>query len=241
MLKALFFILSIVFIGHIEAKDKLKYQTFFGTCPSVSTGKLTLKIIQRFEKTHSLNEIKKMMVTDKLDKKYFLSHYKVDYNPVTNFLKLHFKCPEPLMKVQVYKENGVENYEAILVKDGELFDPTFEVLLRAEKKLKHRLPFFALPIGELNSGLRKKMAQLMMAFSQQFRILMAEVIYTDQKSLTIIFSIRGHSISTFLGKEKWLEKLKKLQSILLFMKKKHRYPVTINITNIEKPVAKFAK
>jgi hypothetical protein len=85
------------------------------------------------------------------------------------------------------------------------------------------------------------MAQLMLAFDQHFRTLMAEVIYTEQKELTIIFSVRGHSVSTFLGKDKWLAKLKKLRSILLFMQKKHRYPVTINITNIEKPVAKFSK
>ena len=47
------------------------------------------------------------------------------------------------MKVQIYKDNGDEYYTAILVDNGKLVDPTYEVLLRTEKKLKKKLPSMA--------------------------------------------------------------------------------------------------
>ncbi len=234
-------ILGIIFIFSAQGKEGVKYQTAFGRCPSESTGKLTLLLVDHFEKNHSLQELKELFIKDKLKQKYFLSSYKLNYNPVKNFLNLKFQCPRPLMKVQVYKDSGVENYEAILVEGGELFDPTYEVLLRAEKKLKYPLPFFALPVEELNSDLKKRIAELMSVLDIKFSSKIAEVIFTDSKELTVIMSLNGRSCTAFLGKKKWTIKMKKLRDIIIYMLKRKKIPVTINITNLQKPVAKFSK
>lgn len=235
--------LLLVFIFIINtawAKERtVRYQTSFGQCPSESTGKLTLKLIEKFEETKSLKSLKNLIVDDKLEQKYFLSSYKVKYNPVTNFLMLTFACPVPLMKVHVYKENGVENYEAILVSGGKLFDPTYEVLLRAEKKLKRSLPFFALPVEELDTDLKVEIASIMSRLDSKFRHKIAEVIFSDSKQLTFIMSLRGHSSSAFLGKEDWYEKVVKLKKIVNHMEKSRKIPSVINITNKQKVVVKF--
>ena len=235
----LLLIFAVMFQTALAKEQVVRYQTSFGKCPSESTGKLTLKLIQQFEKTKSLRSIKNLIVDDKLDQKYFLSSYKVKYNPITNFLMLTFECPAPLMKVHVYKENGVENYEAILVAGGKLFDPTYEVLLRAEKKLKKSLPFFALPVEELNTNLKVEIASIMSRLNKKFRHKIAEVIFSDSKQLTFIMSLRGHSSSAFLGKEDWYEKVLKLKKIVNHMEKSRKIPSVINITNKQKVVVKF--
>ena len=61
------------------------------------------------------------------------------------------------MKAQIYKENGEEFYTAILVDSGEFVDPTYEVLLRSEKKLKKKLPSLAFPVGLIDTDTQKQM------------------------------------------------------------------------------------
>src|SRR5690606_19343316 len=108
-----------------------------------------IKLIKTFEEKNSLRDVKKDIVENNLVKKHFLSSYKIKYNPIGNHLALNFNCPKPLMKAQIYRENGQESYDAILVDNGTLVDPTYEVLLRSEKKLTRQLPYLALPVGDL--------------------------------------------------------------------------------------------
>ncbi len=144
------------------------------------------------------------------------------------------------MKVQVFREDGQESYNAILVDNGELFDPTYEVLLRTEKKLEADLPYLALPVDEIDKEGQKKITFLIKDMGKEFRKKLAEVIFTDEKSLTIILSINGHSSTAFMGKNEWDEKVEKLKSIIRYMESKKKVPAIINLTNLKKVVVKFS-
>ena len=235
----LFYSLNLLGARVPKLKEKVRYQTTFGNCPSRNVGKLTLKLIKVFEKNRSLREVKQLIVIGKLDKKHFLSDYNIRYNPLKNNLRLDFVCPEPLMKVQIYKENGVDSYEAILVEGGKLFDPTYEVLLREDKKLKTELPFLALPVSELNTELKVQIAHLVERLNPKFRQIIAEVIFNEDKDLTFILSINNLPSSVFFGKNEWEEKLTKLIRIVNYLGERKKIPAVINLTNQQKVVVKF--
>jgi hypothetical protein len=220
--------------------DKLKYKTFFNQCPSKIGGKLTLTLMREFEKNNSLKDVKELIVNEKLDEKYFLSNYKISYDPLLNKIKFHFECPEALMKVQIYKTNGDEYYTAILVDSGRLVDPTYEVLLRAEKKLKAKLPELALPVSALDDKIHTKVTELVASLTPDFRKKISEIIVNDNKELTMILSIRRRPSSVFLGKDYWSEKVGKLVKVVTYMKKKKSIPSIINLTNSKKIVVKFS-
>lgn len=40
-------------------ENKIKYKTYFGSCPSKIGGKLTLELTSEFEKTHSMKKNKR--------------------------------------------------------------------------------------------------------------------------------------------------------------------------------------
>jgi hypothetical protein len=101
-------------------QKNIHYRTYFGECPSKSSGMLSLVLMKEFEKNHSLKDVKEKILSEKLDEKYFLSDYRISYNPVLKSLKIHFECPEPLAKIQVYKTNGQEHYSAILADNSKM-------------------------------------------------------------------------------------------------------------------------
>ena len=220
-------------------KKKISYRTSFGKCPSRSAGTFTLQLIKAFELGESLRDVKTKIVKDKLNEKYFISEYNISYDPMRRFIKFHFECPEPLMKVQLYKENGLESYEAILVADGRLVDPTYEILLRSENKMENELPFLALPVDEMNDLIKGKIANLIKSMTPEFRKSLSEVILNEQKDLTIILSLKNRPSSVFMGKNNWDLKLAKLLKIVGYMSKKKRLPSVINLTNAKKVVVKF--
>ena len=161
-------------------KTDLKYQTSFGYCPQKSTGVLTLKLVKTFEKNRSLREVKKTIVNGRLAQRHFLSEYTIDYDPVRKMLKFHFECPIPLMKAQIYKKNGLNSYEAILVSNGDLYDSTYEIVLRREQKLKGTLPFLAIPLEDSDGGLRAEIAGLVRSMGQDFIEKLSEVILGEE-------------------------------------------------------------
>jgi hypothetical protein len=241
-----FITLSLVFVSTVNAsntpkKDKINYRTDFGKCPSKVVGSLTIKLIEEFEKNNSLKEIKELIIRDNLEEKHFLSSYKIKYDPITSYLNLSFECPEPLMKVQIYKDNGLNYYTAILVSNGQLFDPTYEVILENEKKLKYKLPSLALPVGKINFATQNRIAKIFKNLDSGLKKHLSEIIVDSDKKLTIILSYRNHPTSAFLGDNEWEEKLVKLQKLFLFMKSKRKLPTTVNMTNSKKVVVKFAK
>lgn len=218
----------------------MQYQTSFGSCPTRNAGALTLLLVNEFNKTHSLWALKKRIVNENLEKKHFLSGYQILFDPLQKNLKFNFTCPAPLMRVQIYKDLSQELYDGILVDNGDLFDPTYEVLLKSEKEVFHDLPFLALPYNYNSKVLQKQIASLMNSLPMPFRKKISEIIVGEDKSLTIILSLEGHPSSAFLGFDLWEEKGKILQKIIPYLEKKKKVPSTVNLTNSKKVVVKFS-
>lgn len=233
-------ILPLSVLAAVPSETELSYRTHFGNCPTKSAGSMSLKLIKTFEEKKSLRAVKSEIINEKLDQRHFITDYKISYDPMNKQLDLRFDCPKPLMKVQIYKENGLEGYEAILVENGKLFDPTYEVLLRTENKLSHDLPYLALPVGEMDQNTQEKITSLMLDVDGAVRKKISEVILDDKGELTVILSISGRPSSVFLGPESWSEKMQKLEKIVGYMEAKKRIPSIINLTNSKKVVVKFS-
>ncbi|MCB9060444.1 MAG: cell division protein FtsQ [Halobacteriovoraceae bacterium] len=238
-MKYLLIFLCLIQLQANEPKEKLKYRTSFGQCPSKVAGALTLQLVKEFENNRSLLDVKKKIIDDNLVEKHFLSQYEINFNPVKKELFFNLECPSPLMKVQIYKDGGLDSYEAILVDSGELFDPTYEVLLRSEHKIKHDLPSLALPVGDFGEETQKQVTDLFSDMSPRFRQKLSEMIISDKKDLTVILSINGNPSSVFLGQGDWRHKFKKLDKIVTYMEQKNKVPAIINLTNSKKVVVKF--
>lgn len=224
----------------LNKKKSVKYRTSFGLCPSRTAGSFALQLIKIFDDVKSLKKLKERISKEKLDSKHYVSAYKITYNPLKNLLFMKLDCPRPLMKVQLYKENGLESYEAILVDNGELIDPTYEVLLRSEKKIKGELPFLALPIKKMNKEIQLSLAGLIKNMDRLVARSISEVILGENKNLTIILSLRGSPSSVFLGSDNWSEKVKKMERVVKYLNKKKKIPAIINLTNSKKVVVKFS-
>lgn len=224
----------------LEMKKEINYKTQFNGCPSQAVGKLTLDLVNEFDKKKSLLDLKKMIVEKNLEEKYFLSKYVINFDPTAQALKFNFECPRPIMRAQIYKKNGEEYYTAILVETGKFVDPAYEVLLRAEKKLETTLPSLAYPVSMVNDETLKTITALTQKFDKEFKNKLSEVILNEDKSLTMIFSIDRKPSSAFLGNDYWSEKVEKLTKVIDFMKKKKKVPAVINLTNSKKIVVKFS-
>lgn len=238
-------IVSVMLISNLSyakkylTKNKITYQTFFGNCPARSAGSLTIELVKLFEESRSLFDLKKAIVENHLDEKYYLSSYQVKYDPMRSKLRFYYDCPNALMKVQIYKKDGNESYAAILVDTGKLYDPSYEVLLRSEKKLIENLPFLALPIEEINQKIQNRVADMILSFPETYRKKISEIIIGEDKELTIIYTHKNRPTSVFFGEYHWIEKSEKFQKIVKFMEKKNKIPSIINMTSAKKVVVKF--
>ena len=94
LLKLNIFMFTLLLVSGASAKitnkrlvNKIKYKTFFNKCPSQLGGKLTLILTREFEKNNSLKEVKEKIINEKLDEKFFLSNYKIQFDPLKNKLK----------------------------------------------------------------------------------------------------------------------------------------------------------
>lgn len=224
----------------IGPDDNVKYKTFFGKCPSRVAGSLVLKLTRLFEETKSLKELKLKIIQEKLKEKYFLSDYQIEFDPSTSTLSYKFECPEPLMKVVIYKENGVDTYEAILADNGELLDPTIEVILRSEKKLTGQLPYLALPIGNFDKKDQVKIAKVLSNAPAKLKTKLSEVILDEAGEMTLIMSLGDSPTSVFLGDSDWNSKINKLKKVVEYMEEKKKFPSIINLLNAQKVVVKFS-
>ncbi len=239
-MKVLFFlIISFIANATLVSSEKVNYRTSFGYCPSRAAGSFTLKLVKDFEKNKSLRKIKNLIKKDRLEERHFISDYKIKHDPLNGMLSFKYDCPKPLMKVQIYKDNGLESYEAILVDNGALFDPTYEVLLRGEKKLTYDLPFLAIPVGEMDKKVQTDITRIVGGLDLAFRKKLSEVIVSDSKELTMILSIKGYPSSVFMGIGEWDKKVTKLTKIISYMSAKKKVPSVINLTNPKKVVVKF--
>ena len=221
-------------------QKNIHYRTYFGECPSKSSGMLSLVLMKEFEKNHSLKDVKEKILSEKLDEKYFLSDYRISYNPVLKSLKIHFECPEPLAKIQVYKTNGQEHYSAILADNSKMYEPQYENLMRAEKKLSYPLPLLAISMEQIEATAPMQLAQFIKKIETDLRKQISEIILNKNNELTLIFALSGRATSVFIGADFWEEKLTKLSKIVAYVGKNKRYPTTINLVNSKKVVVKFS-
>lgn len=219
--------------------EELSYRTSLGKCPFHAAGNMALAIVKIFDETRSLHSVKNKILSENWADKYFVDSYSIKFDPFSQTLELYFNCAEPLMRVQFYKNNGSESYESILVDSGKLVDPTYEVLLRNEKKLTHELPYLAIPVIELESQFLSQITNIVKDLPIDFRKKLSELILSETKELTMILSIDNGPTSVFLGADKWNEKVLKLKRIISYFEKNDRTPATINLTNQKKVVVKF--
>jgi len=221
-------------------QKNVNYRTYFGDCPSKSSGMITLILMKEFEKNHSLKEVKEKILSEKLDEKFFLSDYRISYNPVVKTLRIHFECPEPLAKVQVYRTNGQEHYSAILASNARMYEPQYENLMRAEKKLNHSLPLMAISMDLLEGSAPTELANFIKKIDIDLRKQISEIILSKNSELTIIFALGGKATSVFMGADLWEDKLSKLTKIVGYVGKNSRFPTSINLVNSKKVVVKFS-
>jgi hypothetical protein len=227
--------------SRIDQQSKsIQYKTYFGDCPSKTTGALTLNLIKEFEKRSSLKDVKDKILSEKLDEKYFLSAYKITYNPVIKRLNMNFECPRPLAKVQIYKSNGVEHFSAILADNSKLYEPHFENLMRLENKLTHHLPLLALSLEQIEGHAPTALAGLINLIEPSLRKQISEMILSQSNDLTIIMAFEGKPMSIFMGADQWEEKIGKLFKVIGYVSKNKRYPSSINLVNAKKVVVKFS-
>lgn len=221
-------------------QKNINYRTYFGECPSKSSGMLTLILMKEFEKAKSLRDVKEKILNEKLDEKYFLSDYRISYNPVIRTLRINFECPEPLAKVQVYKPNGEEHYSAILGDNARMYEPHYENLMKAEKRLTHHLPLLAISMNQLEGSAPTDLANFIKKMEVDLRKQISEIIVSKNNDLTIIFALGGKATSVFMGADLWEEKLTKLTKIVGYVGKNKRFPSSINLVNSKKVVVKFS-
>lgn len=221
-------------------QKEVNYRTYFGDCPAKSSGMLSLIIMKEFEKAHSLKDVKEKIISEKLDEKFFLSDYRISYNPVIKTLKINLDCPEPLAKVQVYKTNGEEHYSAILGSNARLYEPQYENLMKTEKRLNHNLPLLAISTEQLEGSAPAALAGFIKLMELDLRKQISEIILSKNNELTIVFALGGKATSVFMGTDLWDEKLTKLSKIVGYVTKNKRFPTSINLVNAKKVVVKFS-
>jgi hypothetical protein len=184
--------------------------------------------------------VKEKIIKDNLKEKYFLSSYKIGFDPIDNKLKLHFDCPDILMRVQIYKDNGDEFYSAVLVENGKLFDPNYENFLKKEKLLKKNIPNLVLPVGSLENEEYLEITHVLKSMNKELRSSIAEVIVEKGREVTMLLSINGKTSSVFMGQGYLKEKTQKLSKLVDYMKKKKKIPSIVNLRNTKKIVVKFS-
>ncbi|MBF0300097.1 MAG: hypothetical protein HQK51_15355 [Oligoflexia bacterium] len=220
-------------------EQKIRFQTIFGNCPTRLIGNLSINIVEEFTKNLSLRDVKSKIIKENLKEKYFLSSYNIKYDPLKKLLYLEYDCPLPLLKVSVYEKNKAEAYQSILVENGKMFDPTYEIILKEENKLKHELPVLSLSKSEVEKDIQVLVASLMKKTTSRFRENIAELIISEEKELTIILSMNGKPISVFFGKDEWETKIIQLKRIVEYLNTKQKAPTMINLSNQKKIVVKF--
>lgn len=221
-------------------QKEIKYRSYFGECPSKSSGDFAMIIMKEFEKKHSLKDVKERILNEKLDEKHYLSNYRISYNPVIKSLRINLECPEPLAKVQVYKVNGEEHFSAILGSNAKLYEPGYENLMKAEKKLNYNLPLLAISIGQIDGDAPTALASFIKLMDSDLRKQISEIILSKNNDLTIVFALGGKATSVFMGADLWEEKLTKLAKVVGYVSKNKRYPTSINLVNAKKVVVKFS-
>jgi len=121
-----------------------------------------------------------------------------------------------------------------------MYDPVYENLMKAEKRLVGNLPLLAISTQQLEGDAPTNFAHFIKLMEKDLRNQISEIIINKNNELTIVFALGGKATSVFMGAELWDEKLAKLTKIVGYVQKNKRYPGSINLVNSKKVVVKFS-
>tara|TARA_B100000925_G_scaffold291731_1_gene281065 strand:+ start:4654 stop:5433 length:780 start_codon:yes stop_codon:yes gene_type:complete len=223
----------------LEIPEKLSTKSHWKGCPSQTVGKFVIELVNDFEKNRSLYSVDKKINEERLLKKYFINNYKIKFSPIHNKLTFNLSCPEPLVRVSAINSEGISVSSSILSDDGELYDPTYELLLKSEKLIKGDLPTLAVSYEKLNEKNKNQISDFFISLDKKIKSLMSEMILDENGKMTLILSHKRKPTSVFFGTDNWTEKRIKLTKMIAYLIDRKGLPKTINMTNTKKVVVKF--
>ena len=156
-------------------------------------------------------------------------------------LSLSFDCPELLGSVILYNDNGTKKYHVLLGKDSNTYDPNYEVLLRAEKKLKNKLVKISFEDNDMKPERLEKVSEYLKYLDQSGGVDFNEMIINKDEKLLGILSRNRKTTSVFLGKHSWNEKTVRLKKSLEYFLDKKTQPSLIKFVDDKKMVVKFSR
>lgn len=219
--------------------DRIQYKTIMGSCPNKSSTEFSLLLIEKFSENRDLYQLKKLIIKEKLDSKYFLSFYEIKYDPLQKFLKINLDCSKPILKVHITRKTGENFYTSLLTEDGKLLDPNYEVVLKSEKMLKEKLPSLVVPISFIDDNKISNFVSIVEKMPSTMKNEISEMVVNSDLEFTIIMSIKNRATTVFMGTSMWDEKIEKLIQMIGYMKEENKIPTVINMLNIKKIVVKF--
>lgn len=220
------------------SQTRTQYTLKFNSCPMKSSGDLAILLAKEFDVTGSLYKVKKKLLDDRYKETYFLSDYKIEYNPITKKLAFDFECPGLIAKIQITKESG-GSFIGSLVDTGDVFDPHYEVLLKREKIIAKSVPYFAISLKNLNQQKHLGVVKLLKQMNPKVYQQISEVILNEEEELTLILKAKSKAITVLLGKEYWDDKISKLLKIQDHFSQKDKMPSIVNLTSNKKVVVRF--
>lgn len=227
-----------MFSANILSKE-LTYKIKNYSCPTKAVGDLTLRLMDVFERDHSLKDLKMSIVKNKYEEKFFLQDYEIKFNPIENNILFTYYCPKPLLKIEIFDSLGIKTFGGALVSNGEIYKEVFLKLLEKEQKKPLNIPYLSIPHEKINGDITKEIAQLYLTLNKSNKKKVSEIILNQNLELTLILSASNRVASAFLGIENWTEKMSKLQKILDHFATSGKLPSLVNLTNPKKVVVKF--
>ena len=236
-----FFLFFLFFSFQAFSNENVIHNINYGQCPKQTSDLFLLEVLEEFNNNKSLLSLKKRIELKKLEKKFFLSHYQIDYSPIQNKLNINLKCPEPVAVINIYESlSSKKKYSQLLLKDGKLFNPTYEHALRSSNLLERKLPLVSIEEKFLDDKKQYDIAYVIDRLDKELNSKLIEVVVDNSKSVSLIFNFKSRNpASVFLGKGFWDKKIVKLNKIFEYYSRSKYVPLKINLENPDKVVIRF--
>lgn len=236
--KNIFLIATFLIAANSFAKE-VNYKIKNYSCPTKAVGDLTLRLMDIFERDHSLKDLKISIVKNAYKRKYFLQNYEIKFNPIDRNILFTYYCPKPLMKIEIFDSLGIKTFGGTLVSTGEVYKESFLNLLKEESKKELDIPYLSIPHDKVDSDLTKKIASLYLSLDDKNKGKVSEIIINPNNELTFILNSSNRVASAFFGLDNWSDKMHKLEKILNHFNSSGKLPSLVNLTNSKKVVVKF--
>jgi len=235
------FLFVLLFSFKAFSNKNVSHEINYGQCPKQTSDLFLLEILEEFNSKKSLLSLKKKIEEKKLEKKFFLSDYEISYSPIQNKLDINLKCPEPVAVINIYESlSSKKKYSQLLLKDGKLFNPTYEHALRSSNLLDRKLPLVSIEEKFLDEKKQYDIAYVIDRLDKELNSKLIEVVIDNTKSVSLIFNFQSRNpASVFLGKGFWDKKIVKLNKIFEHYARSKYVPIKINLENPDKVVVRF--